>query len=267
MAHGTTPGSPRPRRVAVVTGGTRNLGLAISRRLARDGYDLVVGYHRDEATAAVARAELEALGAHVTLCAGDISAEEGLDGVFDAVAARHGRLDVFVANAAATKFAPLTEIGRHHYQRTFDLSVAAFLFGAQKAAALMDGEGAIIGISGVDSARHMPRHGLLGAAKAAMEALARSLAFDLGPRITVNAIAAGAFASDRNVIYSGDERFERFLQDFRDRSAAQRIAGLDEIAGAVAFLASADARFVTGTTLLVDGGISAGFLQGTDTAW
>lgn len=262
-----TPTAPAPRRVAVVTGGTRNLGLAICRRLAREGHDLVVGYHRDEATAAGARAELEALGARVTLCGGDISSQEGLDALFDAVAAQHGRLDVLVANAAATKFAPLTDIRRHHYRRTFDLSVGAFLFGAQRAAALMDGDGAIVGISGIDSARHMPRHGLLGAAKAAMEALVRSLAFDLGPRITVNAIAAGAFASDRNIIYSGDERFERFLQDFRDRSAAQRIARLEEMAGAVAFLASPDARFITGTTLVVDGGISAGFLQGTETAW
>lgn len=255
------------RRVAAVTGGTRNLGLAIARRFARDGYDLVLGYHRDEETARGARDELEQLGARVTLCRGDISTEEGLTGLFDAVAGQHGRLDVFVANAAATKFAPLSEIQRHHYHRTFDLSVGAFLFGAQRAAELMDGEGAIIGISGIDADRHMPRHGLLGAAKAAMQALARSLAFDLGPGITVNAVGAGAFASDRNVIYSGDARFESFLQDLGDRSAAQRVAGLDEIAGAVAFLASPDARFITGTTLTVDGGLSAGFLQGTETQW
>ncbi|UTI66228.1 SDR family oxidoreductase [Paraconexibacter antarcticus] len=258
--------SGAPRRVAVITGGTRNLGLATARRFARDGYDLVLGYHRDADTAASAQLELEALGGQVSLCGGDISTEAGLDALFDVVAARHGRLDVFVANAAATKFAPLTEIGRHHYQRTFDLSVGAFLFGAQRAATLMNGDGSIIGISGIDAARHMPRHGLLGAAKAAMEALVRSLAFDLGPRITVNAIGAGAFASDRNVIYSGDERFEGFLQDIGERSAAQRVARLDEIAGAVAFLASADARFVTGTTLTVDGGLSVGFLQG-GTSW
>lgn len=259
-------GRDEPRRVAVITGGTRNLGLATARRFARDGHDLVIGYHRDQETAAAAQAELESLGARVSLCGGDISTEEGLNALFDLAAERHGRLDTFVANAAATKFAPLDEIKRHHYQRTFDLSVGAFLFGAQRAAALMDGEGSIIGISGVDADRHMPRHGLLGAAKAAMQALVRSLAFDLGPQITVNAVGAGAFESDRNVIYSGDERFERFLQDIGQRSAAQRVAGLDEIAAAVAFLASSDARFVTGTTLTVDGGLSVGFLQG-GTEW
>lgn len=254
------------RPVAVITGGTRNLGLATARRFARDGHDLVIGYHRDEEAAVAARLELEALGAQVTVCGGDISSEDGLAALFDRAADRHGRIDVFVANAAATKFAPLTEIGRHHYRRTFDLSVGAFLFGAQRAAALMDGDGAIIGISGIDADRHMPRHGLLGAAKAAMQALVRSLAFDLGPRITVNAVGAGAFASERNVIYSGDERLERFMQDLGNRSAAQRVATLEEIAGAVAFLASADARFVTGTTLTVDGGLSVGFLQG-GTSW
>lgn len=247
----------------MVTGGTRNLGLAIARRLATSGHDLVVGFHRDQETAVAAQAELELLGARVALCGGDISTEDGLDALFDTVASEYGRLDTFVANAAATKFAPLDELELRHYRRTFDLSVGAFLFGAQRAARLMDGEGAIVGISGIDAIRHMPRHGLLGAAKAAMEALVRSLAFDLGPSITVNAVGAGAFESDRNVIYSGDERFERFLRDLRDRSALGRIASLDEMAAAVTFLTSEDARFVTGTTLVVDGGVSAQFLQGS----
>jgi enoyl-[acyl-carrier protein] reductase III len=111
-------------------------------------------------------------------------------------------------------------------------------------------------ISGVDSMRYLPRHGVLGAAKAAMEAMVRDFAFELGPRgITVNGVNFGMIDSDSSRIYFGDD-FERVLRVTAARTALKRLPELDEIAAVVALLCTPQAGYLTAQTIMVDGGLT-----------
>lgn len=108
-----------------------------------------------------------------------------------------GRIDFLVVNAAATAFKPLLAVKPHNLTRTFNLSVGGFVAAVQEASNFMSEGGRILMISGIDSMRHLPGHGVLGAAKAAMEAMVRDFAFELGPRgITVNGVNFGMIDSD-----------------------------------------------------------------------
>jgi enoyl-[acyl-carrier protein] reductase III len=149
------------------------------------------------------------------------------------------------------------DLSVNNVQRTLNLVVAGFVRLCQQAAPLMEGrQGRIVGISGIDSFRYMPGHGLLGAAKAAMESLIRSFAMELGPDgITVNGICPGGFETDSSKIWGGSEYL--FLREkFTAQSAVKDFGTVNDMASAVDFLASPGARFLTGQTIVVDGGLS-----------
>jgi enoyl-[acyl-carrier protein] reductase III len=117
--------------------------------------------------------------------------------------------------------------------------------------------GRIVGISGVDSMRYMPGHGLLGAAKAALQSLIRAFAIELGPAgITVNGVCPGGFETDSSLIYGGSE-YAYLREQFVKQSGVKDFGTVEDICAAVAFLVSPEARFVTGHTIVVDGGVTA----------
>jgi len=167
---------------------------------------------------------------------------------------------VLVANAAATAFRPMIEQKPHNVRKTFAISVDSFVAAVQAAAPAMAGGGRIVVVSGIDSHQAMAGHGVLGAAKAAMESLVRSLALELGPRgITVNAVSPGLLDTASSRLY-----FERGLGvDWNEASAriaratpVRRLGTAEEVAGLVAYLASDLAGFLTGQTILFDGGLT-----------
>jgi enoyl-[acyl-carrier protein] reductase III len=117
-----------------------------------------------------------------------------------------GRLDILIANAAATAFRPLLELKPHNLARTFNLSVGGFVAAVQESARLMSAGGRIVMTSGVDSIRFTAGHGALGAAKAALESMVRDFAFELGPRgITVNGVNFALIDSDSSRLYMGED--------------------------------------------------------------
>jgi enoyl-[acyl-carrier protein] reductase III len=251
---------PLAGRAAVVTGGTRGVGRALALRLARDGADCAVTYRRRADLAAEVTAAIEALGRRALAVPLDLGEPDTAAPALARVAAAFGRVDVLVANAAATAFRPLLEQKPHNVRRTFGISVDAFLAAVQAAVPHMRDGGRIVGISGIDSHQAMSGHGVLGAAKAAMESLVRALALELGPRgITVNAVSPGFLKTDSSRLYveQGLGRdYAEAVAELVATTPVRRAGTVEDVAELVAYLVSARAGFLTGQTIVLDGGLS-----------
>jgi enoyl-[acyl-carrier protein] reductase III len=181
--------------------------------------------------------------------------------VVERVGETFGRVDVLVANAAATAFRPMLEQKDYNVRRTLAVSVESFVALAQAVVPLMQGRpGRIVAISGIDSFQAMAGHGVLGAAKAAMESLVRALALELGPLgITVNGVCPGFVDTDSSRLYVTrglGADYDAALHRLVGETPVRRIGTAEEIAALVAFLAGGEAGFVTGQTIVIDGGVS-----------
>jgi enoyl-[acyl-carrier protein] reductase III len=191
-------------KVGLITGSSRGIGRALALHLAREGATVVVHYKQNAEAAAKTVAECEAAGGHAWAMAADLEDVAAIEALFDTVAERHGRLDFFVSNAAATAFKPAMATKPHHLERTFNMNVRAFIVGVQRAAALMAPGGRVLAISSYGSMRAFPTYANLGASKAALEAWVRFFAEELGPRgITVNALNAGVVETDSAEFFYG----------------------------------------------------------------
>lgn len=230
------------RRVALVTGANKGIGRAISERLLRDGYALGFATHeRDEETAA----ELRALG-ELHEVWGDLADAEVPARLVREVAERFGRLDVLVNNAGLSTAKPALELTVEDFDTTFAVDVRAAFLASQEAARRMREGGVIVNITSVHE--HVPRPGfaVYAPAKAALGMLTRSLALELAPKVRVVAVAPGAIATERNVE----------APELRPEIPLGRPGTPEEVAAAVAWLVSDEASYVTGVSLLVDGGLA-----------
>lgn len=239
-----------------ITGASRGIGRAAALAFASRGATIALGYRKELELAQEVAREAEKRGGRGEPVQLDVGDAAQRDAAFDRIGELFGRLDVFVPNAAATAFKPLLEVKPHHVAKTFAITVEGFLFGVQRAAALMpESGGAIVAVSGYDCVRTVPRHGVLGAAKAAMEMLARQYAFELGPRgIRVNCVNFVYADTDSTRFYAG-EGHEALKREMRELTPLRGLATAEDVADAIVYLASEQARFVSGQTLMVDGGV------------
>jgi enoyl-[acyl-carrier protein] reductase III len=231
-----------------VSGGSRGIGRAIAVRLARDGAERVaIGYFRSDSAAERTAGELRALGAEPTLVRGNVTSERVLEEV-----AALGPLDVLVHNAASGVSVGALDATEKHWDWTVNTNARALLQLAKVAAPQMPDGSSIVAISSLGAQRVLENYTLVGTSKAALEALVRYLAVELAPRIRVNAVSGGVVETDALDAFPNREEM---LAAARDNPVG-RMVDPDDIAGAVAFLCSPDARMIRGQTLVVDGGFS-----------
>jgi 3-oxoacyl-[acyl-carrier protein] reductase len=238
-------------KVAIVTGSSRGIGAGVARRLAVEGARVVVNYVQSEQAALEVVRSIEAEGGEALACRADVADAEQMQALFDVTRERFGSLDILVNNAAALKWGPLGELERAHFQQLVDVNLWSLIVACRLAGIYMADGGHIINFSSVTVHKPQPWSGMYAATKAAVESLTRTAAIELAPRnITVNALIVGLVATDM---------VSEVPLKARQQIAAQTLVGPkvgrpEDVAGSVVFLASDDARWVTGQTLGVNGG-------------
>jgi 3-oxoacyl-[acyl-carrier protein] reductase len=240
-------------KIALVTGGSRGIGAAIAKRLAAEGAAVAITYSSSPDRAEAVVKEIESAGGKAIAIQADAADADAVKRSVNETVKQLGGLDILVNNAGVAAMAPLDQFTLEDYDRTMAVNVRGVFVASQEASRHMKEGGRIITI-GSTNAERMPfaGGGVYAASKAAVAGLTKGLARDLGPRgITVNNVQPGPVDTDMNPADGP------FAETLKGMMALPRYGTGDEIASFVAYLAGPEAAYITGASLLIDGGFAA----------
>ena len=241
-------------KVAVVTGASKGIGASIAKHLAAEGAAVVVNYASSKAGADKVVGEITAQGGKAVAVQADVSKKTDIDRLFAETKKAFGAADILVNNAGVYEFGPLEQVTEEHFHRQFNTNVLGLILTTQEALKYFNGDGgSIINISSVVGVNPLPGAAIYSATKAAVDAVTKSLAQELGPKkIRVNSINPGMIETE------GVHAAGFIGSDFQKNAVAQtplgRIGQPQDVATVATFLASADSGWITGETFLVSGG-------------
>lgn len=244
-------------KVAVVTGASKGIGAEIAKYLADEGASVVVNYSSSKAGADAVVAHIAGKGGKAIAVQADVSKRADIIRLFAETKKAYGKLDILVNNAGIYEFAPLGEVTAEHFHKQFNLNVLGLILTTQEAVKLIGPDGgSIINISSVVSTFTPPNGSVYSATKAAVDAITKSLAKELGSRkIRVNSINPGMVETEGTTsagIVSAESDFQKQMIAI---TPLGRIGKTPDIAPTAVFLASADSAWITGETLVIAGGL------------
>ncbi len=238
-------------KTALVTGASRGIGRGIAQKLASEGARVAVNYRSDEKAALEVVSQIESAGGEAFAVRGDVAKLDDIETLLSAVEKRFGTLDILVNNAGVGEFVPFETASVEHFDKQFDLNVRGLFFTTQRALKILSDGGRIINISSIASRGLSIEGAAYSASKAAVNAFTAALSKGLGARgITVNAVSPGVIETD----LARASFTEADLERMKNGNLFGRLGQPADVADLVAFLASDDARWVTGREILVDGG-------------
>jgi len=246
--------TPTTTQVAIVTGASRGIGATIARRLARDGYAVIVNYAGSAGPAAEVVQSITAAGGQAVAVQADVADPAAARRLFDEAVARYGRVDVLVNNAGVMppSLPPLADTDDATFERLFSINVKGTFNTLREAANRLQHGGRIVNFSTSVIGLALPGYASYAATKAAVETMTNILAKELrGRNITVNAVAPGPTATALFLDGKTPETIERMSK----MAPLERLGQPEDIANAVAFLASQDAGWINGQTLRANGGL------------
>jgi 3-oxoacyl-[acyl-carrier protein] reductase len=242
-------------KVAVVTGASKGIGASIAKHLAAEGASVVVNYATSKTGADKVVADITAAGGKAIAVQGDVSKKADIDRLFVETKKAYGQLDVLVNNAGTYEFAPLEQVSEEHFHKQFNLNVLGLLLTTQEAVKYFTpAGGSVINLSSVVGVNPMPNAAVYSATKAAVDAITKSLAKELGPKkIRVNSINPGMIETEG--LHAAGFLETEFPKLVVAQTPLGRIGQPQDIGKVATFFASDDSGWVTGETLLISGGM------------
>ena len=244
-------------KILLVTGSGRGIGRAIALHFAKQGANVFVNFFRNRGPAQATVEEIQSLGRQAWLVKANLGAIQGIENLFDEVERQVGGLDFLVCNAASGYNRPVMAQRPKGWDWTMNINARSVLFSAQRAVPLMvsRGGGVIVSVSSPGSSRVLPDYVVVGASKAAVEALTRYLAVELAPKnIVVNAVSPGLVLTEALKHFDLLRKEENLIERATSLTPAGRIVTTEDIAEVVAFLCSPSASMIRGQTIVIDGG-------------
>lgn len=242
-------------KVALITGSSKGIGAAIAQRLAADGASVVINYSRSAAPAEAVVQRIQSSGGKAVAVQADLSNPADIPKLITATTKAFGHLDILINNAGVYKFLPLEAITADHIDKHFNLNVKALLLVTQAAVPLFGPEGGVvINLSSGVSLTPAPASSVYAGTKAAVDVITRVLAMELGPKkIRVVGVSPGVTVTEGlDAMEEMDEATQKYAIS---RTPLGRLGAPEDIAKAVAFMASSEAGWITGETLQVGGGL------------